>query len=139
MKKKLSSIVTIAGLLVSLSVLTIGCKNEVAASEHSKDTATNTKAKKIIFVGKEKACDCTRKTVDSGWAALQEALGKPAKLPVERLKIDTQAEKVEPYRKQQPIITLPAIYFVDSKGMVLQLLQGEVTVGQLRTAIEKNK
>jgi hypothetical protein len=86
---------------------------------------------RIIFVGKEHACDCTRKSVDAGWEALQKALGTPAKLPVERLQIDTQGDKVAPYRQQKPIMALPAIYFVDGKDMVLELLQGEVTAEQV--------
>jgi hypothetical protein len=94
------------------------------------------KAAKIVFVGKEKACECTRKKVDAGWAALQEALGTPAKVPVEQLKVDTESDKVEPYRKQKPMMALPAIYFVDAKGAVLELLQGEVTAQQIAAALK---
>lgn len=95
------------------------------------------KVARIIFVGKEHACDCTRKTVDEGWAALQQALGTPAKLPVERLQVDTEAAKVEPYRQQKPIMALPAIYFLDGKGVVTELLQGEVTLEQIGHALGK--
>jgi len=95
------------------------------------------KVTKIVFVGKEHACDCTRKTVDEGWAALQKALGTPAKLPVERLQVDTEAAKVEPYRQQKPIMALPAIYFLDGKGVVTELLQGEVTLEQIGHALGK--
>jgi hypothetical protein len=95
------------------------------------------KVTKIVFVGKEHACDCTRKTVDGGWAALQKALGTPAKLPVERLQIDTEAAKVAPYREQKPMMALPAIYFLDGKGAVTELLQGEVTLEQIGHALGK--
>lgn len=99
----------------------------VAASS----TSSPAKLTKIVFVGKEHACDCTRKAVDTGWAALQKALGTPNKVPVERLQVDTEAARVEPYRAQRPIMALPAIYFVDGKEAVLDLLQGEVDEAKL--------
>jgi hypothetical protein len=86
---------------------------------------------KIVFVGKEHACDCTRKRVDEGWGALQRALGTPPRIPVERLQIDTDDSRVEPYRKQRPVMALPGIYFVDAKESVVELLQGEVTTEQV--------
>ena len=89
------------------------------------------KVARIVFVGKEHACDCTRKSVVAGWTALQKALGTPAKLPVERLQVDTEADKVASYRQQKPIMALPAIYFVDGKNAVVELLQGEVTAEQV--------
>ncbi len=92
---------------------------------------------KIVFVGKEHPCDCTRKSIDAGWAAVQTALGTPAKLPVERLQVDTEGAKVEPYRKQKAIMALPAIYFVDGKNAVLELLQGEVTAEQVGTILNR--
>ena len=61
---------------------------------------------RIVFVGKEHACDCTRKKVETALAALQQVLGIPAKIPVEMLKIDTEEDKVEPYRKQKPMMAM---------------------------------
>jgi len=91
---------------------------------------------RIIFVGKERVCDCTRKSIEAGWDALQKALGAPAKLPVERLQIDTQGDKVAPYRQQKPMMALPAIYFVDDKGAVIELLQGEITAKQVTDIVK---
>jgi hypothetical protein len=98
---------------------------------------TGTKVTKIVFVGKEHPCDCTRKALDAGWSALQKALGTPARVAVERLQVDTQGDKVEPYRQQKPIMALPAIYFLDGKGVVTELLQGEVTAEQIGQALGK--
>lgn len=95
------------------------------------------KVARIVFVGKEHACDCTRKTVDAGWAALQKALGTPAKLPVETLQLDTQGDTVEPYKKMRPIMALPAIYFMDAKGGLVEMLQGEITDAQVTGVIAK--
>lgn len=133
----------LSGFALSLSAAS--CNNPSSAvarksSTHTAQTAqtaTATKVARVVFVGKENACDCTRKTVEAGWAALQQALGTPAKAPVERLQIDTQVEEVAPYRKQKPMMALPAIYFVDDRNTVLELLQGEVTEAQIASALKR--
>lgn len=130
---------------LSLSLTTAGCNNPSNAAAQTSSTQTAqavesaaaTKVARVVFVGKQNACDCTRRTVDAGWAALQKALGTPAKLPVERLQIDTEGEKVAPYRKQRPMMALPAIYFVDGKNVVLELLQGEVTEAQITALLNR--
>lgn len=90
---------------------------------------------KVVFVGKKDACDCTRRAIATGWAALGEALGEPAELPVERLQSDSDGAAVAPYRRQRPMLALPAIYFVDQQGQVLELLQGEVSADQVKVAL----
>ncbi len=127
--------------LILVSLADLGCERSraattappaaVKAAETAPATLNSSKVTKIVFVGKKHACDCTRKSVDAGWAALQTALGTPPKLPIERFQVDTQGERVEPYRQQKPIMALPAIYFVDGKGAVTELLQGEVTSEQI--------
>jgi len=137
--------VTILLLGLALSFATAGCDSPLnaapgqasAAQAQAAATRAARKVTKIVFVGKENACNCTRKTVDAGWAALQKALGTPAKLPVERLQIDTQGDKVAPYRQQKPMMVLPAIYFVDDNNVVLELLQGRVTEAQVTDTLRK--
>ena len=111
--------------------------NTTSVSQVAAATPAAAKVTRIVFVGKEHPCDCTRKALDAGWSALQKALGTPAKLAVERLQVDTEAVKVEPYRQQKPIMALPAIYFLDGKGVVTELLQGEVTLEQIGHALGK--
>jgi hypothetical protein len=53
------------------------------------------------------------------------------------LQIDTEGFKAEPYRKQKPMMALPAIYFVDGKDAVLELLQGEVTEAQVTAVLKR--
>lgn len=113
-----------AAVMVSVSPAALPVAKESAA-----------KVVKIVFVAKEHACDCTRKKVDTALRALTQVLGEPPKIPVEMLKVDTQEDKVEPYRKQRPMMAVPAIYFVDGKGSVLDLLQGEITAEQIRHAL----
>jgi hypothetical protein len=128
------------GLALCFSLAAWGCERSRAASGATSTMSaaqavaakpSTPKVMRIVFVGKEHACDCTRKTVDAGWTALQKALGTPAKVPVERLQIDTEADKVAPYRQQKPLMALPAIYFLDGKNVVLNLLQGEITAEQI--------
>lgn len=132
-------------LAASLPV-TVACKSQAPSSASAVSAAVAAPAaqppakaqpSRIIFVGKEHACDCTKKSIDAGWDALQKALGTPAKLPVERLQVDTQADKVTPYRQQKPMMALPAIYFVDGKNAVLELLQGEVSEAQIAAVLKK--
>ena len=142
---------TLTNLLSGFTLLlvAVGCNNpsNAAAGEASASTpnvsqaasasSAATKVTRIVFVGKEHACDCTRKTVDAGWVALQKALGTPAQLPVVRLEIDTEEDKVAPYRKQKPMVVLPAIYFVDGKGAVVELLQGETSEAEIAAVLKK--
>lgn len=136
-------------LALALALPLAACERSQAASDSAPKTdgrtpvtssapvAAQQKLTRLVFVGKKNACDCTRKTVDAGWVTLQKALGTPAKLPVEQLQIDTEAEKVEPYRKQKPIMALPAIYFLDGKDVVLEMLQGEVSEAQIAALLKK--
>lgn len=117
----------------STSAAMVAPAASIAASPAANVPAT--KVVKIVFVGKEHACDCTRKKVETALAALQKVLGNPPKIPVEVLKVDTEEDKVEPYRKQKPMMAIPAIYFVDGKGDVVEMLQGEITAEQIGHAI----
>jgi uncharacterized lipoprotein NlpE involved in copper resistance len=128
--------------VLALSFSLMGCERSQAATANptgatAQAATAQPKATKIVFVGKQNACDCTRKSIDAGWAALQKALGTPAKLPVQELKIDTESDKVAPYRKQKPMMALPAIYFVDGKEAVMELLQGEVTEAQIAEVLKR--
>ena len=125
-----------AGLLfAALSLGAVACKNSGNASGSA--SASSDKVAKIIFVGKKNACACTKKRVRASWRALEAALDKKKDLPVQRLNIDTEASKVAPYKKQRAMVALPAIYFVDAKGKVVNMLQGKVSEKKLRAAINR--
>jgi hypothetical protein len=53
--------------------------------------------------------------------------------------VDTESARVEPYRAQKPIMALPAIYFVDGRGSVLDMVQGEVAEAQIQPILEKTR
>lgn len=93
------------------------------------------KVAKVVFVGKQEACDCTRKAIDASRAALTAALGAKGPVLVEELLSDAEAEKVAPYRALKPFLSLPALYFVDSNDGIVTLLQGELTEAQIKAAL----
>ena len=90
---------------------------------------------RVVFVGKKEACDCTRKTITTSRDALQDALGSRAELPVEELALDADADAVAIYQEMSPIVALPALYFVDSEGKLVSVLQGELTADQIREVL----
>lgn len=139
-------------VFLGLSVVNTACENRKAeaasastsaavvasaatTSEALGATDSTSKVARVVFVGKEHACDCTRKTVEKGLAVLQKVLGNPAKIPIEILQIDTQGDQVQPYNRMKPMVALPGIYFIDGKGGLVDMLQGEVTEAQVSKAL----
>ncbi len=94
---------------------------------------------KIVFVGKAKACDCTKETIATSWSALKEALAKGEDLPITKLQVDKDSEKVAVYRDQDALMAIPGIYLVSGESKVLELLQGEVTASQIGTALAHHR
>lgn len=136
--------VALAGLALVAGCNENNAKAQSAAVENSTATQVadqaeqpkqKAKVAKIVFVGKKEACDCTRTRVDEAWKVLQSVLGKPSKVPVERLRVDTDEEKVAPYRNMRPMAVLPAIYFLDKNGKLNEMLQGEVTAEQIKNLL----
>lgn len=132
--------------VIAASVWTWGCKDETtpnasraatsAAPAKGKKAATAAVAK-LVFVGKEKACDCTRTRIDLGWTTVKKALGDPPRVPVQRLRSDADPIQVGGLREKKAMVTLPALYFLDAKGSVLKLLQGELKKEQIVAALGK--
>ena len=141
-------------LSISLTMPIVGCKREgssgrakasPAASATARSTATSKPAAKtptasnavtrVVFVDKEKACACTRDSIDKSWKALTDVVGFPPVPEVERIHMDSQPEKAAPYQKQRPIIVPPAIYFFDKQNKLVQMLQGEVKIEQIRATL----
>jgi hypothetical protein len=106
-----------------------------AATKTAQDLAAPGKVARIVFIGKAKACDCTRKRVDDSFAALQGALADHKDIPVERLTVDIDEAKVAVYKKMRAIMALPAIYLLDGAGGLVEMLQGELSTKQLQAAI----
>jgi hypothetical protein len=90
---------------------------------------------RVVFIGKKEACDCTRKAIDTSWKALEAVLAAGHAMPVERLEVDTDPEKVRTYQMMKPFMALPAIYLLDVNDGVVEMLQGEVSEAQVTEAL----
>ncbi|HEY3359248.1 MAG TPA: cytochrome c biogenesis protein CcdA [Polyangia bacterium] len=99
--------------------------------------AAKPRVARIVFVGKQNACDCTRKAIDAGVQALAAALGPGNRIPVERLQLDTQEDKVAPYRTRRAFVALPAVYLIDETDSLVEMFQGEVTKEQLEPLLAR--
>ena len=90
---------------------------------------------RIAFLDQEKCCDCTRRRIEASWAALQAALGSKSDVKVERVHVDTQKSQAEAYRRLKPNQVIPALYFLDHEGQLVEMLQGEVSADAVRKAL----
>jgi hypothetical protein len=122
---------TIPGLALLLVVFAVGATTRAAPPAEAKG-----KVARIVFVGKQNACDCTRKAIEASRKALQAALGNKSRFPIEELKVDVDGAKVDGYRSKRAFVALPAIYFLDGADGVKELLQGEVTEAQVRAVLK---
>lgn len=144
-------------LTLGLLVLAAGCKAGVergaaasgsAASEAPPNPAADNKTdpaqqpaakgrvKRIVVLDKAKACACTQKRTEATWNELTGVVGFPPVPDVERIHMDTQADKAAPYKAKRPVMVPPAIYFFGEGDELLEVLQGEVTADQIRRVLE---
>jgi len=133
----------ISSACIGLCVAITGCKGSNASAAGTAAVSsqavqavaapavTKQKVIKIAFMDKEHACDCTKKRVDAGWSALQTALAGRTDIAVERIHSDTEEAKVAPYQLMRAMVALPAVYFLDEKGALNEMLQGDLTAEQI--------
>ncbi len=135
----------LTGALLALALA--GCKpaaENVAAAKSAATrpappakTEASARVARVVFVDQEKCCACTRKRIDSSWKALTAVVGATPRLPVDRYHLDTQEVQAEEFLSKKPIMAAPGIYFLDKAGALVELLQGEVTEAQIRSALAK--
>jgi hypothetical protein len=99
----------------------------------------STKVAKIVFIGKEIACQCTRDRVAGSWSALQKALGGRRDIRVERVQADRQRAEFDRYTAMRSIVTLPAVFFLDGAGALVEMLQGEISTEQFQRALRPRR
>ena len=90
---------------------------------------------RIVFIGKKNACDCTRSAIEATSRVIDARLGPSPSIVVERLEIDVDSDGVREYQKMRPMLALPALYFLDGEGRLVQMLQGEVSEAQLSSVL----
>lgn len=128
-----------------LCALVSGCGREDPAPDQPEaavpDSQTRaaqapaTNVSKIVFVDEKDACECTRERVEISWASLQSALGGRDDIPIERIYNDTEPEKVAPYKEMRAFMVIPAVYFLDASGALIDRLQGEITAERFAEAL----
>jgi len=57
-------------------------------------------------------------------------------VPVELIQLDVNAARAEEYAKLKAIMVVPGIYFLDGKGGLVELLQGEVNPEQVTAVLQ---
>ena len=111
-------------VVFALVIFAAGCKQ----SQTDQPANSGANVARIVFVGQKDACQCTRDRIDASWAALETVLGRKPAVSVERIQADE-------YAKLKTIIVVPGIYFLDNKGGLVELLQGEVNAEQVTAVL----
>ena len=97
---------------------------------------TDAQVSSIVFVGQQDACECDRERIDKGWQALQEVLGQGKNVAVKRLQIDVDEAEADTYDDMRSIMVLPGLYFLNEKGEIVEMLQGEVDGRKIAEALQ---
>ena len=122
------------GIVALLVLSALACREgQGQTSEPSEQIEPESTAviSRVVFVEQEQCCDCTQNRINATWEALSTAI-EGEDLLVERLSRDTQETEVAPYQEMQPIMVVPALYFLDGEGNLVEQLQGEITVEQIQ-------
>ena len=105
--------------------------NQEPSPAGNQPSTSPTRVARIVFVDQKEACDCTRTRINTSWESLNAVLKDAPKIPVERILLDTEKEKAAPYIEMETLMVSPGIYFLDEKGKLVELLQGEVREDQI--------
>lgn len=122
-------------ILFCLALWAGGLACNVQPEQPARATGSNNPVSRIVFVDQEQACQCTQSAISASWTAVQSAVGEGGSVQVERVHRDTQSDQAAPYGQLRPMVTVPGIYFLDSSGALVEMLQGEVTEAQVRSAL----
>jgi len=129
--------------ILTVTILGFGCESSPPRAEQTTASGASqppasAKITRIVFVGKSKACDCTRKRIDDSYAGLQQALSETKGVTVQRLRVDTDEAQIAPYKKLRPIMVLPGVYFLSDTGALVAMLQGEISAEQFSEELLNN-
>ena len=114
-----------------------GCDGPAAATAAEPEAETGGPVVKVVFVGQDKACDCTRDRITQTRAALEAALGADSPIEVETIQHDVDTARAAEVQRMEPIIVAPALYFLDGRGALVAFLQGELTAEEIGAALKR--
>lgn len=125
---------------IALLGLCAGCNRSSsstskAATSQAAATQNQPKVVKIVFVDQENACECTKKRIETTWAALLSALGPSSGIAVERIHLDMDPERAGQYTQLEALMVPPGLYLLDNQERITKLLQGEVKSEQIKAAL----
>ena len=120
---------------LALFIVCAGCKKDAVEGTVTGKESPAARVASIIFVGQKDACQCTRDRIDASWDALETALGGQPAVQVERIQEDVDTARADEYAKLKPVVVVPGIYFLDEKGKLVELLQGEVNADQVAAVL----
>ncbi len=86
----------------------------------------------MVLVVQAKGCQCTRKDVAKAMRSLKSVLGARRDRLVGQLDWDADRAAVQKYRSQRRFIIMPALYFLDARGRVVGLLEGDIRPRYIR-------
>jgi hypothetical protein len=119
-----------------LGLTLAACGSEPAGAATATAEAARAPVAKVVFIGQQESCDCTRARIDGTWAALQEVIEGGVTVPVERIRMDTQHDQAAPYIAMQALMVAPGLYLLDADGQLIEMLQGELTAEQIERALK---
>ena len=138
---RLSASVATLSLLV---MTTLGCGRAEATAAPASSSKAAVSAQpgggpvsQIVFIDKEKCCECTKNRTDATWKEMQTALGANSDVQVVRVHLDTQPELAKEYLNSKPLMVPPGLYFMSAKGDLVEMLQGELTAPQISAVLKK--
>ena len=81
---------------------------------------------RLVLVVRAKGCQCTREAIAKARRALGVVLGARRDRMLQQLDWDRDRAQVQRYRSQRRFVALPALYFLDARGRVVGLLEGDI-------------
>ena len=132
---------TITLITVALGVGPAACQSEpsaggvTATAEAPAANSSKGKVARVVFVGQRDACDCTRNRIDASWKAVEQALAGSPDIEVQRLELDVDEAKAAEYDSMRSLMVPPGVYLLDQHGKLIDMLQGELKVEQVKGAL----
>jgi hypothetical protein len=129
----MTSFRTLALLLLLAPACDAGGAEPAAPVAPTAEAPATAQVARVVFIGQAESCDCTRKRIDDGIAALTAAIGE-RDIPVERIQADVAAhrEQVEMLRELRPFMVAPGIFLFDADDNLVGMTQGETTADELQ-------
>ena len=90
----------------------------------------------VVVLELKESCRCTEERQAASRAAFDAALAtRTAKPPLTVVQMDVEPEKARVYQDMREPVVSPAYYLLDASGLLVTLLQGEITTDQFAAAL----